>query len=125
MKKRIYILGIFLTSGLALLLAQSNSVVRDTSWHSRDTHGDFYRPYDMKNPPAINLSDAYALALNNLSSDTNQFYCSSATCIGNFPIVSTSNINGVQGWAFIFSNTNGVQRKILVGYNKMPYVLRY
>jgi hypothetical protein len=123
MFKTICCLAIFALSGMALLFAQtSNTTKGDTSWYSGNTAPHHALDYDKKTPPVLSMSDAYILALKKLGADTNRYYCLSATCLISFPLASSSGSNSSQGWAFDFANTNGVEKKILVGFDKLVWV---
>jgi hypothetical protein len=56
----------------------------------------FIVPYDNSKPPAMQLPEAYRLAVTELGSSTNQFHCVGAS-MADF---------GPAGWYFTFCSTN-------------------
>jgi hypothetical protein len=72
-------------------------------------------PYDVKRPPVVQLSEAYALTLAYMGPATNHFYCVSASCLEKTKI-------GLSGWSFSFSNTNGERASIDVSFDKVVRV---
>ncbi len=79
-------------------------------------------PYNKTNPPALSLADAYALAVSGLGAGTNQYYCISADCLAPMPSVSNFGNHGVKGWTFQFCCTNGVQKHVLVFFDRATWV---
>src|SRR5262249_44848314 len=65
------------------------------------------RPYDVRTPPPIPLSSAYAMALSRIGPATNRFYCVSASCV-------ETTLPSYAGWVFWFSNTNREQARVEV-----------
>ncbi len=68
--------------------------------------------YDLQRPLPLTLQDAYALAVEQLGSATNQFYCVSASCTNGTNRFSS-------GWTFTFANTNGVRASLKVSFTKV------
>jgi hypothetical protein len=71
----------------------------------------YNKPYDLKAPPPVGLSEAYALTLSFMGPATNNFYCVSASC-------TDKTRSGLPGWTFAFFNTNAQMVRIEVSFDK-------
>src|SRR6185369_14106798 len=69
-------------------------------------------PYDPRTPPPMTLPDAYALSQMYLGNFTSRWHCVSVNCL------ELTN-NGLTGWKFVFSNTNGTRAKMEVYFDKI------
>jgi hypothetical protein len=107
MKRWLLLLSISLSVfGVAGLLAQS--VLSINGYHRLSK----YQTYDPKRRPPLALPDAYALAVAKLPRVvTNRFHCISAS------VLEMSGSNGLTGWTFWFSNTNGDRASIWVFFD--------
>lgn len=121
-RKLLYII-LITAGGKTWTLAQAtNFVEQNAAWHSADTVPHPLVRYDQKTPPILTLPEAYVLALRGLGTETNQYYCVSATCLAPVPNGSNIGLHGEQGWTFVFSNTNGSQRQALVYFDRATLI---
>lgn len=112
MIKKIFSVMLIIAGSLAVLFAQVqlNRLVQ--------------QPYNGKKSPSVDLSEAYNLALAALGKDTNQFYCVRTTCLDQLPGVTSNSggHGGGDGWTFEFSSTNGIQKQVLVYFDKATWI---
>jgi hypothetical protein len=124
--KKPFIVVLIIVGGVALIVGQPTGAFYSGPQLYRntlETNGSSYfhsqEPlYDKKTPPNLSLSDAYALALAKLGSDTNQYYCISATCLEDIPVLPNEGMHVQTGWTLDFSNTNGIQKRVFVYFDK-------
>lgn len=96
--------AIVIAIATVMVVAQGNGPVSNGSRR-------YAKPYDLKAPPPLALSDAFALALAYMGPATNRFYCVSATCL-------PDSRGGAPGWWFTFSDTNGQLFRIETCFDK-------
>jgi hypothetical protein len=93
---------------VGLLLAQGTQVPGN-SWRRYNS------PYDLKTPPPLAMSDAFALTQiyiqAHMGTATNCLYCISASCVD-------MTKRGLPGWTFYFSNTNGQRIYMEVSFDR-------
>lgn len=78
--------------------------------------------YDKTSPPLVLMADAHALALRALGAETNQYYCVSATCLNPLPDRINAGSDNA-GWLFEFSNTNGVEKRVAVYFDRVASIV--
>jgi hypothetical protein len=138
MIKKTFSIVCIIAGGLALIFAQTNQSKQTSPPLPPSAYGGLNSlparggssgvsvgrtsSYDKKNPPPLSLPDAYALALAELGSDTNQNYCISAACSDVIPPIPNEGTHGQGGWTFEFSNTNGIQKRVFVYFDKARYI---
>lgn len=110
MIKKLFISSITVMSAL-VIFADANRLKQTTK-----------PPYDKSSPPPISIVDAYALALKTLAAETNQYYCVNATCLNPLPDrINTGDDH--DGWLFLFSNTNSIEKRVAVYFDGQATVI--
>jgi hypothetical protein len=131
MKKKTFGVAFIMVVSLTLLIAQTNIWTPKLSGEPSGAGGANRLvpadslPYNETNPPPLRLQDAYPLALNGLGMETNQFYCVSATCLTPVAPASHLGFHGVRAWTFEFFSTNGIQRTVMVYFDKTTWVAKH
>jgi hypothetical protein len=92
---------------VTLLFGQSIVMTAGRRWSQ-------YQDYDPKTRPPLPLSEAYALALNNLAAETNRFHCVTASCV-------ESTNKGFTGWMFRFADTNDQRLGVMVFFDGLVH----
>ncbi len=71
-------------------------------------------PYDPKIQPPLEMITAYQMAMTYLGTATNRLYCVGASCL-------KPTRQGVPGWTFSFSSTNGYSADVDISFDKELY----